>query len=264
MYAEDAEQESDLKSIVLAPLYLYVFYLLYTQPAGWLLINILVPMKALAEYASIHEKILIYILKRDEPLDAKYQRLFLSLIANLSNKLITLGMMCTFHAAIMSASTHTIGFTLVFLAVMTFIIKLTRFHFFMWYPTEEYAKLVSEPDFQRDALILSCLSLFLEVFGHICISLLSALGYYVYTMRRQYILIILILSASADFARQQIGVRFGRYPFARYVAPSMRLEGAIMAIIGPMLVSVGLFHLASRPDGEYLPKLTFYDYFMMG
>jgi hypothetical protein len=51
--------------------------LLFDHPAGWLLINIIVPMKAMSEYAHIHEKILKYVLKRDDkPLEEKYEKMF--------------------------------------------------------------------------------------------------------------------------------------------------------------------------------------------
>jgi CDP-diglyceride synthetase len=84
---------------------------------------------------------------------------------------------------------------------------------------------------------MSCLSLFLEVFGHLFISLPSAAGYVMYTCQNKYIVIVLILSVAADFGRQEIGVRFGSRYFAKHVVPEMRLEGAILCILTPMLAS---------------------------
>jgi hypothetical protein len=46
--------------------------LLFNHPAGWLMMNLLIPMKAMSEYADIHKCMLQYVLKRDSgKLDAK-------------------------------------------------------------------------------------------------------------------------------------------------------------------------------------------------
>ena len=81
----------------------------------------------------------------------------------------------------------------------------------------------------------------MEVFGHLFISLTSGVGYFIYTMKSQYIIIIFIMSTAADFGRIHIGMRFGTRLFARYVAPDMRLEGAILSVLTPTLVSYCLF-----------------------
>jgi hypothetical protein len=44
---------------------MYSFYCIFKLPFGWFLINILIPIKALLEYGNIHEKILNYVLKRN-------------------------------------------------------------------------------------------------------------------------------------------------------------------------------------------------------
>ena len=99
--------------------------------------------------------------------------------------------------AIMTFSTETIGFILVLMYTFVMIIKLWRFHDFMIYQNvheKEYEKIFNDPEFSLEALVLSCLSLFLELFGHIFISLLSGLGYGLYIMQRNYVLIIVCLS----------------------------------------------------------------------
>ena len=111
---------------------------------------------------------------------------------------------------------------------------------------------------------MSCLSLFLEVFGHLFISLTSGVGYFIYTMKSQYIIIVIILSMSADFGRVHIGMRFGTRPFAKYVAPDMRLEGAILSVLTPLIVSYGLFHAAKTSDFKYFIKMNYTDYMWIG
>ena len=93
----------------------------------------------------------------------------------------------------MTLSTTTIGFALVILYIAIFIIKLFRFHNFMiyQYPDKQYQAIFNDPELSLEALVLSCLSLFLELFGHIFISLLTSLGYGLYIMQRNYVLIIL-------------------------------------------------------------------------
>ena len=60
---------------------MYIGSLLFAHPAGWLLINLLVPMKAMSEYCDMHEKILKYVLKRDDkPMEERYEQMFNSLM----------------------------------------------------------------------------------------------------------------------------------------------------------------------------------------
>lgn len=59
-------QPSGMLHNLLKPLFLYVFYLLFNNPAGWLMINLIMPLKAMSEYTDIHTKMLRYVLKRDD------------------------------------------------------------------------------------------------------------------------------------------------------------------------------------------------------
>jgi len=111
---------------------------------------------------------------------------------------------------------------------------------------------------------MSCLSLFLEVFGHLFISLTSGVGYFIYTMKSQYIIVVFILSMSADFGRVYIGMKFGKRQFARYVAPDMRLEGAFLSIGTPLIVSYGLYYIAKSSDYKYFIKMNYTDYMWIG
>jgi CDP-diglyceride synthetase len=133
----------------------------------------------------------------------------------------------------MTFSVGSVGFVIFTIYASMIIQKMYRFHCFM---LSEEAKAVKE-NVQRDAIIMSCLSLFLEVFGHVFISLPSVVGYFVYIIQKQYIVIVLILSICADFGREQIGMRLGTHYFAKHINPQMRLEGAFLSIITPMGIS---------------------------
>ena len=104
------------------------------------MINILVPMKAMSEYADIHEKILKYVLKRDDkPLEEKYEKMFNSLIRALNVREYTLGSVLLFHVAIMSFRPGNVGFVLFTLYAAIFIWKFTQYHYFMTSPSTENA-----------------------------------------------------------------------------------------------------------------------------
>ena len=248
-------------AILLLPIQGYVFFLLFNHPAGWLLLNILIPLKAHYEYTQIHENILYYVLNQNEKRDNKSHMFLEKLVKSINNGYITLGMQILIHLSIMTLSTATIGFFLVSLYVIIFIIKLTRFHNFMTHehPNE---KVFADAEFSLEALVLSCLSLFLEVFGHIFISLISGLGYGIYIMQKNYILIIVGLGWVSNFVRSQ---RFGSHPFAQYVAPSLRLEGVLLSIFTSTFVSYAFYEISKRTEGEFMiAKIQVEEYLMFG
>jgi len=55
---------------------------------------------------------------------------------------------------------------------------------------------------------------------------------------------ILFVIAS-DVGRKEIGMRFGRYPFAEYITPQMRWEGAVLATLTPLALA---FFLSKYKD----------------
>jgi len=117
------------------------------------------------------------------------------------------------------------------------LVKITRFHHFMKYPTKQYARHVSNPNFVRDGLILSCLSLFLELFGHLLVSIMTGIGYFIYIGRKELILTTIFFCLVAEYSRRFIGMRFGRFRFANYVAPKMSFEAALVCIFTPSIAA---------------------------
>jgi len=141
----DDSKSSGMLHILLKPIFVYVFYLLFNNPAGWLMINLLVPIKAMSEYTEIHTRMLKYVLKRDDkPIEPKYEKLFQNLIVALNGKGQSQFALILFHLALMTFSAGNIGFVLVTLYVGVFVQKLTKFHYFMTYPSKENEKLVAE------------------------------------------------------------------------------------------------------------------------
>ena len=174
-------------------------------------------------------------------------------------------MLLSFHFAILSFSTKKVGFYLVTLYVIVFILKLTRFHFFMTKPSKEHVKMVGDSEFQRDALVLSCLSLFLEVFGHIFISLVSGLGYATYTMNRKFMLLIIVLCTVTHLTRNIANQLLGKRPFAKYVAPSLKVEGVVVSLMCSTLTSYCLYLLSVNDNyNTYVLKIDLNSYLIFG
>ena len=144
---ENVKTGNPVKKAAIFPIMLYMLFLLFKLPAGWLCINFLFPMKALAEYSEIHEKILKYIMTRDEMTEETkmHQLLYHELIENLVNRPITLSMMFFFHLVMCTCSTNTVGFFLVSLYVACFIIKLVRYHLFMTGYTDKVKAIYEHP-----------------------------------------------------------------------------------------------------------------------
>ena len=169
-------------------------------------------------------------------------------------------MMVSFHLAILTFSTKKVGFYLVGLYAVTFIIKLTRFHFYMLKKGDKV-----DGDFHRDALVLSCLSLFLEVFGHIFISLISGLGYMLYLMNKHYMLLIILTTLLSDVARKLTSPYIGSRPFAKYIAPKMYVESVVVYILTSTLLNYLFFMLSQNPSfAPLLLQITKDEYLMFG
>ena len=107
--------------------------------------------------------------------------------------------------------------------------------------------------FVRTAMVITCVSMLLEVFGHLYISLISALGYLFYYLqysllllshvsvvcRPKYIAMSMCLSWQADNGGLFFGSQFGKTPFAHGISPKKTSEGILGAVF--LCVLSGLF-----------------------
>lgn len=270
MKAEKKESGAgSLISKLLLPVYMYSFWVMFNHPAGWLAINMLVPMKAIYEYSHVHKNILNFILNSDQKVnksdnDKKKRALLQQLIEYISNSPTTMMMMVLFHLSVMSFSANTIGFVLVFLYVFIILMTLHKFNKFMNNPTEDIQAVFKQNDFQRDALILTCISLFLEIFCQIFLSLGSSLSYLIYIMQSKFILILVILSSMAEFTKQMTGNCFGKQPFAKYVAPFMQMEGVALTIFTTTSTSYGLYFLSTTEYNKWMVHTSIECYLIIG
>ena len=85
--------------------------------------------------------------------------------------------------------------------------------------------------FIRQSMMITCVSLLLEIFGQLYISLITSFGYVFYCTQPKYIAVLFCLSWQADNGGLLFGSLFGKNPFAHGISPKKTREGIIGAII---------------------------------
>lgn len=234
--------KSRLLKHVLYPFKLYIVFLTFQNPLGFVLLNIVTSFKAHYEFSEIHGQILNCVLADvdgGKKIDFKIQQKILhSLIEKLNSRRFTFSVSLVMHLAAMCCDVNTVGFVLSLFNVLVFFVKVYKFHHFMINnPEPSFQKYLADPNVQRDALVVSCLSLFLELFGHIFIQILSCVMYITYVIEPRLLELAIVFTLASDIGRKEIGMRFGRFPFAKFVKPQMRYEGAVLAVFSPYLLA---------------------------
>lgn len=165
--------------------------------------------------------ILKYVLHEREPDPKKSQHhmLFDQLMGKLNSTFISTAMLITFHLSLLVLQSNKVFLYLVMLYVLIFVIKMGLFHNFMMNQSPNLAKIVALNEFQQEALVVSCISLLIEVFGHVFISLLSCMGYFIYVMNPKYILFVIMICAIFEVTRQKTSSLISTRPVAKYIAP---------------------------------------------
>jgi CDP-diglyceride synthetase len=164
------ENNQSIMAYFLIPLYVYLVYLLTQSPWGFLALNFTVSFKAHFEFSSIHCQILNCLLQGGSSSDSIHQEVLQQLIKSLTRHPFTFAISIVFHVAAIVCSTRTVGLVLSTINVLIFFTKIYQFHAFMTYnPEKRFLKHLADPNIQRDALVVTCFSLFLELFGHIYI-----------------------------------------------------------------------------------------------
>ena len=151
MKAENSSSGSMISKLLI-PVYIYSFWVLFNHPAGWLAMNMLIPLKAIYEYPFVHKNILNFILNSDQKVnksdnDKKKRALLQELIEYISKSPTTMMMMILFHLSVMSFSANSVGFVLVLLYVFIILMTLHKFNQFMNNPREDYQAIFKQNDF---------------------------------------------------------------------------------------------------------------------
>ena len=74
--------------------------------------------------------------------------------------------------------------------------------------------ILDDQDFQNHCLILTCLSLLLEIFGHVFISLATTTAYLLYFLEPKFMVLVCHLAQWSDVGGLMFGKLFGKHPFA--------------------------------------------------
>lgn len=130
----------------------------------------------------------------------------------------------------------------------------------------QLGELLEDNDFQTHMLIITCLSLLLEIFGQVFISLASCAGYWLYFIDKRLLLYMVHVSQLADVGGLFIGKAFGRTPFMQRISPKKTMEGLFGQILFPVLVSLAFYWMGMNwaPDNNWALRLPLADYILLG
>jgi phosphatidate cytidylyltransferase len=120
--------------------------------------------------------------------------------------------------------------------------------------------LLDDRDFINKALIITCLSMLLEVFGHVFISVSTSFGYLLYFLNSHFVLLSLYFAQWSDVAGLIFGSIFGKTPFARSISPTKTLEGLYGALCFPIVIGFIFYFIGLCSDGVYALKMPILDY----
>ena len=115
-------------------------------------------------------------------------------------------------------------------------------------------------------LIITCLSLLLEIFGHVFISLASTSAYWLYFIDKRFVFYMALITQLADVGGLVHGRMCGKRPFMQRISPKKTMEG----FFGQLLWSVGasvlsfLYCKLLGPDNGHALPLPLGDYIILG
>lgn len=114
----------------------------------------------------------------------------MQLIDKLNNKYISGFYLIAIHLSMLTKNEPIIQVIMAHVFVLIVFIKLYQYCMFMQYPKKyythfvylyrEHEALVKDESFIREALVLTCLSIMLEIVGQLFISVTTSVGYLVY------------------------------------------------------------------------------------
>ena len=102
------------------------------------------------------------------------------LLYSINNKWVTIGMLVAFHCAVVTLPVHKIFLVSILVYTTIFTLKMFTFHSIAIGESAKLEKGIDKAIFQRDTLAICCISMVLELFGHVLITVISGMGYYLY------------------------------------------------------------------------------------
>lgn len=115
-------------------------------------------------------------------------------------------------------------------------------------------------------LIITCLSMLLEIFGQVFISLATCSGYWLYFIDKRFLFYMVHCSQLADVGGLVFGKFLGRTPFMQRISPKKTMEGLFGCIFFSVLTSVVFYYCGTTwaPDNIWAVKLPLIDYLTLG
>lgn len=77
-------------------------------------------------------------------------------------------------------------------------------------------------------------------------------------------LMIVVLSVISDVTRKVTNRLIGSRPFAKYVAPSMNMEGVVMSLVSTTLASYCFYLLSLGPYASFVLPIDMNSYIIFG
>ena len=90
------------------------------------------------------------------------------------------------------------------------------------------------------------MSVLLEVYGHVFISISSTFGYLVYFLQPKFVMFGIFISQWSDAGGLIFGSIYGKTPFAQSISPSKTQEGVYGAILFPTFVIAPIFYAMGK------------------
>lgn len=111
---------------------------------------------------------------------------------------------------------------------------------------------------------MTLLSLLLEIFCHVFVSIGTSFGYMIYFLNPKFMHILINFTGWSDAGGLFAGSIYGKTPFARSISPTKTVEGFLGAIGLPVFVAC-LFYISAWLTGGYISiRMPFFDYVFLG
>lgn len=94
---------------------------------------------------------------------------------------------------------------------------------------------IEDRTYINQALILACVSLFVEFYIHVVVSLCFGTGYLIYFLNPKFLLVFMWSAQMSDVGGIFFGKFFGKNSFANTISPSKTWEGVFGAIFTSIL-----------------------------
>lgn len=123
---------------------------------------------------------------------------------------------------------------------------------------------LSSKSFMDEAIVLTFASLLVEIFGHLMITVIAAIGYLFYIKNSKLAFLCINIAGWSDAGNLIFSNLWGRDIWVKHIAPTRTTQGVYGAIFLPTLILMIYYVLGWRSDGYLALKLPLIDYLFLG